>query len=176
VEQVLLALATVMVLTLLAWVVAVLTLLWALRRANRVDARVRAPAPITWLWSPRQPARLHRRLRGAVRLARRSGNGPGGGTRHLVDELAGHAVALDRHLITAACCPASLRRARLADLAVRTATIEASAVRLTEVAASVAPPADGSALQHLAERIDHVAVAHAELRHLETVPFLTHRS
>jgi hypothetical protein len=171
-EQVLLALATVMVLTLLAWLAVLLTVLWALRRANRVDRRVPGAAPFSWLWSPRQPARLHRRLRAAVRLARHGGNGPARGTGHLVDELAGHAVTLDRQLVTVACCPAALRRTRLAELSAATATVEASAMRLTEVASVASSlPTDGSALRHLAERIDHVAAAHAELRRVEAVPF-----
>ena len=40
---------------------------WQLARSNRVVADAPTTAPILWLWSPTQPARLHRRLRSAVR-------------------------------------------------------------------------------------------------------------
>ena len=38
----------------------------ALIRANRVSPRRRSAAPLSWLISPRLPARLHRRLQRAV--------------------------------------------------------------------------------------------------------------
>ena len=36
---------------------------WQLARSNRVVPDAPSTAPILWLWSPTQPARLHRRLR-----------------------------------------------------------------------------------------------------------------
>ena len=45
---------------------ALVVLRWRLHRMNRVSPAMRSPAPIIWLWSPTQPARLHRRLRTAT--------------------------------------------------------------------------------------------------------------
>src|SRR6478736_5895230 len=39
---------------------------WRLQRRNRVSPAVKSPAPLAWLWAPSAPARLHRRLQGAV--------------------------------------------------------------------------------------------------------------
>ena len=41
----------------------------SVRRANRLVPRRRTLAPTSWLWSWREPARLHRRLRRAVHRA-----------------------------------------------------------------------------------------------------------
>jgi hypothetical protein len=199
VEQVLAALAVVMVLMVVAWVGSLLAVVLAVRRANRVDRRVATPAPLTWLFSPRAGARLHRRLRAAVRLAQHStpvhahgsirarrtparpgrahplrGRAARGRSPHeeLVDELAGRAVALDRQVVAAAAGPAASRRGRLAAVAADTALLEAAASNLAEVAAaaSMPPGGDRDLTRDLVERIDHLAAAHAELRRLEAVP------
>jgi hypothetical protein len=173
----LVAVGVAVALMFLAWLATVLAVVWALYRSNRVDPAARGMAPLSWLLSPAAPARLHRRLRGAVRLARGAGaRGRAGRRRELVDELAQHAVALDRDLVLAAAFPRPLRRERLAVLAAATAQVEASAVRLADLAvASAAPvrpwgePADADGLRQLAEHIDHLAGAHEELRRVEAV-------
>ena len=160
----------------LAWLTTVLVVVWALRRSNRVDPKVRGMAPLWWLVSPGSSARLHRRIRGAVHLARCSaGRDRAGRQRELVEELAHHAVALDRDLVVAAAFPRPLRRQRLAALTDATVSIEASAVRLADLAAASAVPVrpwgepEPDGLRRLAESIDHLAGAHDELRRVEAV-------
>lgn len=172
----LVALAGAMTVLLLGWLTTVLVVYWALRRSNRVDPSVRGTAPLTWLVSPGSAARLHRRVRGAVQLARHSGGGPRGRQPELVRELARQAVALDRDLVVAAAFPRPHRRARLAALAAATSSIEASAVRLVDLAAASAVPvrspgeaSEPDGLHRLAEQIDHLAGAHDELRRLDAV-------
>ena len=106
----LVALAGAMTVMLLVWMTTVLTVLWALRRSNRVDPSVRGTAPLTWLVSPGSAARLHRRVRGAVQLARRVGRGSAGQQRELVSELSRQAVALDHELVVASAFPRPHRR------------------------------------------------------------------
>jgi hypothetical protein len=172
----LVALAGAMIVMLLVWLMTVLTVLWALRRSNRVDPSVRGTAPLTWLVSPGSAARLHRRIRGAVQLAHRVGRGRAGHHRELVSELSRHAVALDRELVVASAFPRPHRRGRLAALAAATSSIEASAIRLADLARASATPvpswgdaAEPDGLHRLAERIDHLAGAHDELRRIEAV-------
>jgi hypothetical protein len=103
------------------------------RRANRVAPNRRTAAPIGWLWSLRAPARLHRRLKRAVRMAWTSVAplAPRGSLSRLADELAQRAAFIDDRLVSAA-------RARwlLGGLAQEVAQVEADARRLTGLAHS----------------------------------------
>src|SRR3954470_12798648 len=85
-------------------VVVVTLLRWRFERRNRVSPAVRSPAPITWLWSPRYAARLHRRLHGAVAHiplapSRRPHHGGPASVDELRRELEYQAVELDHHLV-----------------------------------------------------------------------------
>src|SRR5688572_20755962 len=109
-EAILLAiLLTVVIVTVLAGVL-LGVFSWQLARSNRILPDTPTTAPILWLWSPTQPARLHRRLRGAVRplplpAAGRRGRaataGPAGPHLELMQTVASQAVAVDHELVRA---------------------------------------------------------------------------
>ena len=118
---------------LVTWVaivaLAAVILRWRLQKANRVSPAVRTPAPIHWMWSPREPARLHRRLRTATRdihlaPSRRSRDVPSLSVDDLRRELEYQAVELDHHLVAAARHPRAQRRALLWQLQGQVAEVE----------------------------------------------------
>ena len=87
----------------LAVLVAVLLAIRSLHRRNRVSPDQRSAAPLVWLSAPSRPARLHRRLRSAVAVARMiAGRATAGGqlsrTAELAYELEAEAVSIDHHL------------------------------------------------------------------------------
>lgn len=154
---------------LVSGVATVATLVWALRRHNRVARDVRSPAPLPWLWSPLAPARVHRRLRRAVRVADdAAGRDHSGAVSDLAQQLAAEAVLLDAELVRVWALPHRARRSYLSDVSRRTATVEASAVRLSGLApAPVAASASGSeGLPQLTERIDLLIAARADVERL----------
>jgi hypothetical protein len=116
---------------------------WSIRRANRVVPERRGAAPTGWLWSLREPARLHRRLKRAVRLVRAAAApvGPQPQTqRHVqptsalaavADDLVSRAAAIDDQLVFAARVRPLLR-----GLAREVADVEHAAWRLAGTAAA----------------------------------------
>jgi hypothetical protein len=119
--------------------VVVATLLrWRLHRRNRVSPAVKSPAPVLWLWSPRAPARMHRRLQHAVadiHLApsRRSPHTSQVSVADMRRELEYQAVELDHHLVIAAHHPARQRRHLVRSLEEQVSEIEQLSVRLSRL-------------------------------------------
>jgi hypothetical protein len=113
---------------------------WRLQRRNRVSPAVRSPAPITWLWSPRPPARMHRRLQHAVadiQLApsRRSRQSGPASVDDMRRELEYQAVELDHHLVIAARHPRRQRRHLVRSLDEQVTDVEQLSVRLSRLSA-----------------------------------------
>ncbi len=148
----------------------------ALGRANRVASGRRSAAPLSWLASPRAPARFHRRLRRAVGAAEFSVGSLAPAAvplRDVAGELVGRAVAIDDCLVAAGALHPAARRPRLLQLASEVREVEGSAARLHQISsdwrrcldqatASVpVPPPD------LHQRLDAVEAA---LRELPTPP------
>jgi hypothetical protein len=119
--------------------VVVATLLrWRLQRRNRVSPAVKSPAPVRWLWSPRAPARMHRRLQHAVadiHLApsRRSPYNSQVSVDDMRRELEYQAVELDHHLVIAARHPARQRRHLVRSLEEQVSEVEQLSVRLSRL-------------------------------------------
>jgi hypothetical protein len=167
------------------WVVllvVVATLLrWRLQRRNRVSPAVKSPAPITWLWSPAQPARLHRRLQGAVaeiHLApsRRSDFRQPSSADDLRRELEYQAVELDQHLVVAARQHRARRRSMVKALQAQVGDVEELSVRLSRLSARPdGTPASGwdvtreppDVLSGIAHQLDLLDAAQAELAEIE---------
>jgi uncharacterized membrane protein len=170
---------------LVTWIVllvVVATLLrWRLHRRNRVSPAVRSPAPLTWLWSPRPPARLHRRLQGAVadiHLApsRRSPHRSDASVDDLRRELEYQAVELDHHLVIATRHPRRERRSILRSLDQQVADVEELSARLSRLRSRPeGTPASGwdavrqppEVLSDIAHQLDLLDAAQEELTAIE---------
>jgi hypothetical protein len=168
------------------WIVlvslAVLALRWRLQRRNRVSPAVKSPAPLRWLYSPSQTARLHRRLQGAVaeiHLApahrRRSRPSPDSSVDELRRELEYQAVELDYHLVIAARPPRSQRGPLLTSLGGQVTEVERLSTRLSRLSrpAGVAPSGWDAAQQppevlaRLSDQLDLLDAASDELAEIE---------
>ena len=138
----------------------------ALSRRNRVASRVRTGAPLSWLWSGRMAARMHRRLRAIVRSAqaccpRVSRRAPRSTVHELVDDLVELAAAADRRIVVAANLPRLRRTLALAEIAVEIREIEVLSSRVRHYAGLGAPPAITPAA--LRERLDALDAARREI-------------
>ncbi len=154
-----------------------------LRRANRVVADRPTPAPVTWLWSWQEPARLHRRLRRAVEAAGSAAltveadTGGGGGKRRrnksttplatLAVEVAEQAAAVDKQLASVSHVPRTWRSREMSAISGQVRELEASAYRLGQLAVEwrtqlrqLAPTAPALELQ---TRLDALEAAIAEV-------------
>ena len=151
----------------IAFVVAVVSLVvWQLNRFNRVSPDAPSGAPLSWLAAPSAPARLHRRLRNTVLVAR------GAAAEYptasdLVRQIEAHAIALDRHAVVAARLR-SQRSNTLRELFAQVDQLEALTGRLAGVAIDAArlPPLPGQShdpLDQIGERLDALQAARAEL-------------
>ena len=165
--------------------VAILTLAfvvlrWRLQRKNRVSPAMRSPAPINWLWSPRQPARLHRRLRTAtieIHLApsRRRKDMPSLSVDDLRRELEYQAVELDHHLVAAARHPKVQRRSLLRQLQGQVSEVERLSIRLSRMTRAYGSPSSGwdltteppEVLAHISQQLDLLDQAQEELTEIE---------
>jgi hypothetical protein len=173
----------VMALAVAGW----LLLMRSLHRANRVVATRRSGAPVSWLWSWRRPARLHRRLRRAVQVATgsvsslehhspistvgrrpRPGSTPATPLHEVAGELAQRALTVDDYLIAACRLQRPWAQHRLGELTAEVREVEALAVRLVQLSGQwrisldqavqpALPPPD------LRERLDAVEAALQEL-------------
>jgi hypothetical protein len=169
---------------LVTWVaivaLAAVILRWRLQKANRVSPAVRTPAPIHWMWSPREPARLHRRLRTATRdihlaPSRRSRDVPSLSVDDLRRELEYQAVELDHHLVAAARHPRAQRRALLWQLQGQVAEVERLSIRLSRMTRTAGSPASGwdataeppEVLAHISRQLDLLDQAQEELTEIE---------
>lgn len=135
-------------------VVPVVAVRWRLRRRNRVHPKVASPAPLSWLVSPAAPARLHRRLQATVRVA--SVHRP----RRAPDDVALHAIELDRRIVLASRRPHGERGPALRAL-------RAEVDELDRLALAVNRPFDTLAVGDPKERLTALAEAHAELDALD---------
>ena len=148
---------------------------WRLRRRNRVSPSVRSEAPVLWLWSPTRPARLHRRLQKAVAAARyglglghrRRARSSSEQLQELVDDLERQAVAVDRQVVVASRCPATVRNRLLRALSDQTSDIEHLVERVLEAASAAAGDPPPAALARMGERLDALESARDELARLE---------
>ena len=107
---------------------------YALRRANRVSPDRRSHAPVTWLWSLREPARLHRRLRRAVQSCFLTVATGSPTLRSLADEIAGRAASVDDELAAASHIRWGWRSPLMARLSEAVRDIERSALQLNRLA------------------------------------------
>jgi hypothetical protein len=133
---------------------------WQLQRRNRVDPHTETLAPLLWLWSPTQPARMHRRLQRAAvplrvidaqdgtapprRRTRRSTTPepPVGSAAGLRRSVMAQAVELDRQVAITARQPRPVRRQALRALGAQVTTLEATTARLVRLHVQAsAPPA-----------------------------------
>jgi len=185
-EAILLAiLLTVVIVSVLAAVL-VGVFSWQLARSNRVVPDAPSTAPILWLWSPTQPARLHRRLRGAMRplplppATRRKRAAPGPAVPHLdlMQTVAAQAVAVDHELVRVSRLSRPTRRRHVQALTPQVVEIERLSLRLAHQHRAVTQPASiggpyatsASTPQVLADvrtRLDRLDDAHQELLAIE---------
>lgn len=159
---------------------AFVVLRWRLQKANRVSPAMRSPAPVTWLWSPTMPARLHRRLQAATRPihlapSRRSRDVPSLSVDDLRRELEYQAVELDHHVVAAAQHPKVQRRSLLRQLQGQVAEIERLSIRLSRMARDPSRPSSGwdvaahppEVLAHISRQLDLLDQAQEELTEIE---------
>jgi hypothetical protein len=166
-------LITWIALAMLAFVI----LRWRLHRSNRVSPAMKSPAPIVWLWSPTQPARLHRRLRTATREIHLSPAhkkaGPSLSVDELRCELEYQAVELDHHVVAAAHHPRAQRRSLLRQLDTQITEVERLSVRLSRLSRPAGTPASGwdaqppEVLERISRQLDLLDEAQDELTEIE---------
>jgi hypothetical protein len=160
---------------------AVVVVRWRLQRANRVSPAMRSPAPLTWLWLPTQPARLHRRLRAATteihlapsRRARETSSSLS--VDDLRRELEYQAVELDHHLVAAARHPRTQRRTLLRQLNGQVSEVEHLSIRLSRMTRTPGAPSSGwdvdpgppEVLAHISQQLDLLDQAQEELTEIE---------
>ncbi len=154
-------------------VAAVATLLYSLRRRNRVAAKVKSPAPVTWLVSPRAPARMHRRLRNALTSARVA-YAPAVGEAHpqlpdLALTLEREAVITDQLLVAASTSPRPHRRQSLRPLQAQVAEIERLAHQIAHTARRAGPAAIPQAADGLRDVADQLEALRAAQQEVEDV-------
>jgi hypothetical protein len=138
----------------------------ALHRRNRVSPQIPTIAPLTWLFLPERPARLHRRLRRAVSMARTASalhtrtTGPGAMTiPELVADLERRACVIDNQLVIAARATGPARWAILNEMERQVYEVDTLAGRVagmaTAWASNTATATMGPAgLAALGERLD----------------------
>lgn len=162
-------------------VVVVTLLRWRFARRNRVSPAVKSPAPVTWLWSPRPTARLHRRLQAAVadiHLApsRRSPHRGPASADELRRELEYQAVELDHHLVIVSRHPRGQRASLVRSLEQQVSEIEQLSVRLSRLSSRPeGTPASGwdvtreppDVLAEIARQLDVLDAAQDELTAIE---------
>lgn len=99
---------------------------WRLRRRNRVDPAQPSPAPLRWLASPTEPARLHRRLRTVAHVGIVNAEID----EHATAEILVVATRLDNRAVLAACGPSRDRRNELHRLRAQVRELEQLTGRL----------------------------------------------
>ena len=149
----------------------------ALQRANRVSPQLPGLAPASWVVLPERPARLHRRLRRAVAMARRAAelHAAGAGKRarpttiaDLSGDLERRACVIDGQLVVASRTGGAARWGALNDLESQVAEVERLATRITGMvsawtATTVELTSGPDALRAIGERLDALEDAMREL-------------
>ena len=146
-----------------------------LARNNRISPSVPTLAPVSWTFLPERPARLHRRLRRAISMARvaaaghvaRSGRSLAT-IPELVADLEQRACAVDSELVVASRSRGPLRWSLLNDIEHQVHEIDALASRVAGLASAWAasPVAGGSgpaALEAIGERVTALEMAMREV-------------
>jgi hypothetical protein len=147
-----------------------------LRRANQVSPRIPTLAPPTWLVLPERPARLHRRLRRALAMARAAAatytrQSRAGVTTipELVADLEHRACVVDSQLVVAARTSGPARWSMLNDVERQVYEIDTLATRIVGLtaawAASAATAGRGgpAGLAAIGERLDALEAAMFEV-------------
>lgn len=152
-------------------IVAAALVLRALRRRARVSPRVSTGAPVRWLWSPLPLARLHRRLRAAVRLARNAcppvtRRRPRSTVHELADDVEELAVTLDLRLVEALHEGAAYRTVSTLALASEVARLEGLATRVAAYGSLGCAPSRVT-LDGVDERLRALEAAQAEIDGLD---------
>ncbi len=145
----------------------------ALRKRNRVVPEVATAAPTAWMASPKVGARLHRRLRTAVAVARSSATAAEASPQlvELSVDLEREATALDGHIVVASRIVGREGKARMAELAERVRQVEQMASQVSMLAvqsqAALVAQGQGSALDDLARQLDVLEQARHEVAEVE---------
>lgn len=177
------ALLLVMLIVVLGVALAVGLSARSLKRRNRVSPTAPSPAPVTWLGAPSAAARLHRRLRAAVAVARASSAVTATTAPHLsemAEELERQAVMLDSHLALVARLPARQRQVRMAALTEEVRKAENVASQVSLMAAQTRAPifraGERSALDELSEKLDVLESSRREVADVEAAAGLRRAS
>jgi hypothetical protein len=129
---------------------------WRLRRRNRVDPAQPSPAPLRWLASPTEPARLHRRLRTIARVGIVNAEIDD----HATAEILVVATRLDSRAVLATCGSIGERRNHLREL--RTEVRE-----LEQLTSRLALPLTGPAGRREIDTLALLADAREEIEQLD---------
>ena len=156
---------------------AVASVLYSLRKRNRLAAKVKTPAPTTWLVSPRSSARMHRLLRNALASARIA-YAPAVGEAHpqlpdLALTLEREAIITDQLLVAASTTPRSHRRQSLRPLQAQVSEIERLAHQIAHTARRTGPAAIPQAADGLRDVADQLEALRAAQREVEEIERLT---
>lgn len=154
-----------------------------IRRRNRVRPADAPTAPIYWLVAPQAPARLHRRLVAAARVAqavaerhrptgRRARRQDPPTIVSLCEQLEAHAASIDAHLPLVAHHPPARRREVLAHVNRSVKELERMAARLsvmsTEISAPTVLAGHVDTMAELRTRLDTLEAAHATFGEIES--------
>lgn len=132
------------------------------RRANEVVPGVPTTAPVAWAGAHTPEAKLHRRLRDAVRSLRAQGDSPAVVEHRTALEQA--AVDLDAHLVAVAALPSRVRDEPLARVAAAVAALEETAAAVALRGGDpLAASAGAAVVDEVAERLRLLDAARAEL-------------
>ncbi len=146
----------------------------ALQRRNRVSPDAATAAPLTWLGAPGAGARMHRRLRTAVIVARTAAAGAptAPNLAELAAQMEQEAVALDTHLVVASRVKGKQGRAQMSALAQQVRQVERVASQVSLLAAQAQAPLIGrgqpTALDDLARQLDLLEQARGEVAEVES--------
>jgi hypothetical protein len=157
--------------------VPIFVVLYRLRRRNRVSPDQPTPAPITWLSSPTRAARLHRRLRSAVAVARMiaeraTAEGRLSRASELAFELEAEALSIDRQLPIVARLAPRERGLALGHITGQVVEVERLVSRLSVLEASEhARPRlghHGTAMEELSRQLEALEAARAEVNTIDS--------
>lgn len=140
------------------------------RKRNRVSPNVRTPAPISWLWSWRLSARLHRHLARTIHSVHACivDSREQLGLTAMVKELEAHACAIDRQLVAVDRSPNPTRYRMLRELYAEVRQVDAVAERVIRMGRAWSgdePSVRG--LANVSERLDALESAMADLDRLD---------
>jgi hypothetical protein len=129
---------------------------WRLRRHNRIDPKQPSPAPLRWLASPSEPARLHRRLRTVARVGMVNPEIDD----HTTAEILVVATRLDNQTVLAACGSGRERRHHLR-------TVRTEVVQLEQLTGRLARPLTGPEGRREIDTLALLADARDEVEQLD---------